>query len=67
MIDAEYFRRQAAKLQKLAESIRDPGRAQSFSAMAADFLTRAEELQRADGVQVLAPKDGSPDGEMDRD
>ena len=67
MINAEYFRRQAAKLQKLAESIRDPARAQSFSAMAADFLSRAEELQRSDGVQVLVPKGGSPDGEMDRD
>jgi hypothetical protein len=67
MIDAEYFRRQAAKLQKLAESIRDPARAQSFSAMAADFLARADELQRAEAVRVFAPKDGSPDGEMDRD
>ena len=67
MINAEYFRHQAAKLQKLAESIPDPARAQSFSAMAGDFLARAQELERTDGVQVMAPKDGSPDGEMDRD
>ena len=67
MINAEYFRRQAAKLQQLAESIRDPERAQPFSAMAADFLARADVLQHGDGVQVFVPKDSSPDGEMDRD
>jgi hypothetical protein len=67
MINAEYFHRQAMKLQKLAESIADPARAQSISAMAADFHARAEELQREAGAQVYFPKSGSSDGEMDRD
>ena len=66
MINAEYFRRQAEKLQRLAESIENPARAQSFSAMAADFLGRAEVLQSRDADQVLVKKDGSSDGETDR-
>ena len=66
MINAEYFRREAAKLRKLAQSIRDPERAKSISAIATDFVTRADVLEK-DGVQVPVHKDGGSDGEMDRD
>jgi hypothetical protein len=69
MPDADYFRRQADALEKLARSLPDPVSARRFQNMAADFRTRAKELDEEDDSMpaYMAGERGSSDGEMDRD
>lgn len=66
MADSEYFRRQGDRLRTLAQSIKDPDRAQPYLNMAADFHARAEALEREREVPQYPSNSGSsPDGEMD--
>ena len=69
MANAEYFRRQADTLEKLAESLRDRLNRNKFQAMSADFRARAKELEEEEEnlPAYMVRGSGSSDGEMDRD
>ena len=69
MTNADYYRRQAHALEKLARSIRDRQTQTQFEGMAADFRARARELDdEEENVPAYMTKgSGSSDGEMDRD
>jgi len=66
MVSAEYFRRQAAKLQDLARSLKERAQAQPYVEMAADFHQRADELERESAMPAYVHKRGAGSGETDR-
>jgi hypothetical protein len=67
MNNPEYFRRQADNLRKLAQSVKDPAKAQEFFDMAADFRNRAEQPGAAEMHSPPMEGGGSSTGEMDAD
>jgi hypothetical protein len=68
MDNQKYFRLQADNLRKLAQSIKDPAKAQAFLDMAADFRNRADQLSGGDETLGRPALDGgSSTGEMDAD
>ena len=66
MVNAEHFRRQAAKSQDRARSLKDRAQAQPYVEMAADFHQRPDELERESAMPAYVRKRGAGDGETDR-